>query len=189
MREEIARRPVPTQAKRGTTISAAVQRGNQRRSQSVSVSVPTVSEPALSIEGGGSMVPEGYVPLVSDDPGTEMWSRGLQQNHVIVKMDGKFYAVPRGQKSDERSKQAIQAVRAAPGYEYEYKPEHQGPGAPPGRHVGPMAQDLEKTPMGKQMVSEGPNGMKQIDTARLPLLNTAALHDIDSRLRKLEGGR
>jgi hypothetical protein len=134
------------------------------------------------------MVPEGYVPLVSDDPGTEMWSRGLAQNHTIIKMAGRYYAVPKS-KSDERSKEAIKTVRSAPGYSYEYKQGEQGPGAPPGKHVGPMAQDLEKTPMGAGVVNEGPDGMKQIDTARLPLINTAALHDVDRRLRKLEGKR
>jgi hypothetical protein len=43
--------------------------------------------------------------------------------------------------------------------------------------------------MGKQMVAEDASGMKHIDTQRLPLLNTAALHDVDQRLRKLEGKR
>lgn len=194
------RRAEPPPAKVGTSIRVAMHRGDQRRAsqaaapqaRSLSLSAPAVTvQPEASLPSieGEAMVPEGYVPLVSDDPGTEMWSRGLAQNHVIVKMGGKYYAVPKQQKSDERSKQAIQAVRSAPGYSYEYKQDEQGSGAPPGRHIGPMAQDLEKTPMGAEAVSEAPDGTKQVDMTRLPLINTAALHDVDRRLRKLEGKR
>src|SRR5678816_4960465 len=38
--------------------------------------------------------------------------------------------------------EATRAVRAAPGYSYEYKNPNM-PGAAPGTHFGPMAQDLE----------------------------------------------
>jgi hypothetical protein len=63
-------------------------------------------------------------------------------------------------------------LRPAQAYSYDYKNPHQ-PGAAPGRQVGPMAQDLEKTPAGASTVFNGPRG-KGVDTSRLALVNAAA---------------
>lgn len=60
----------------------------------------------------------------------------------------------------------------APGYGYEYK-DPSAPGAAPGEHYGPMAQDLEKTPAGASTVIEGKDGKKAIDTGRLALVNAS----------------
>lgn len=79
---------------------------------------------------------------------------------------------------------ALSAAAAAPGYSYEYKdPQKHGEG----RYVGPMAQDLESTPVGATVVQDTPDG-KQIDTSRLSLVNTAAISEqqrqIDEMRRK-----
>lgn len=95
--------------------------------------------------------------------------------------------------SDEESKDEIEEgseemARNAPGYEYEYKQEHQGkPGTAPGKHYGVMAQDLEKTDMGSEMVDEDEDGMKRVDTERLTMANTAALNKVFEKLDELEG--
>lgn len=81
--------------------------------------------------------------------------------------------------------EATRAVRAAPGYSYEYKNPNM-PGAAPGTHFGPMAQDLERTPAGRSTVVEAPNGMKMVDTGRLALVNTAALHAQQQELDELK---
>jgi hypothetical protein len=60
----------------------------------------------------------------------------------------------------------------APASRYEYR-DPSSPGADPGEHYGPMAQDLEKTPAGASVVSEGPDGKKRIDTGRLALVNAS----------------
>lgn len=98
--------------------------------------------------------------------------------------------------SDERAKNsggkmsAMDVFRKTPGYSYEYKHGMMGaPGTAPGKHFGPMAQDLEKTPAGKSVVKPGPDGMKRVDTSRLALLQSAALHDIVKRLDKMEKRR
>lgn len=92
-----------------------------------------------------------------------------------------------GDMSDIRAKrditpieaQAETTVRNAPGYSYEYKdPQRHGTG----RHYGPMAQDLEKTPAGKSVVHEGPDGKKMVDTSRLSLVNTAAINAQQKKL-------
>lgn len=87
--------------------------------------------------------------------------------------------------SDKRTAQssgaaALAAAEAAPGYSYEYKDPKNGEG----RYVGPMAQDLEKTPAGRSVVEDGPNG-KQIDTARLSLVNTAAVSEQQREIDEL----
>ncbi len=76
---------------------------------------------------------------------------------------------------------ALEAAAAAPGYSYEYKdPEKHGEG----RYVGPMAQDLEKTPVGSTVVEDTPQG-KQIDTSRLSLVNTAAIAEQQREIERL----
>jgi hypothetical protein len=76
---------------------------------------------------------------------------------------------------------ALEAAAAAPGYEYEYKdPERHGEG----RFVGPMAQDLESTPVGRTVVEDTPDG-KQIDTSRLSLVNTAAVSEQQREIEEL----
>lgn len=75
-------------------------------------------------------------------------------------------------------------LRAAKGYAYDYK-NPDAKGAAPGRHVGPMAQDLEHT-VAKNAVITGPDGMKKVDTGRLALVNTAALAEEQKRLDRLE---
>lgn len=82
---------------------------------------------------------------------------------------------------------AIDMVKKTPGAFYHYKP---GFGENTGeRHYGPMAQDLEKSAVGRTVVNTGPDGYKRVDTPRLTLANTAALHEIATRLEKLEGGK
>lgn len=74
-------------------------------------------------------------------------------------------------------------LRAAPGYSYEYK-DPGAPGAAPGRHVGPMAQDLERT-AAASTVRDTPTG-KQVDTGRLSLVNTAAISEQQRKTAELE---
>lgn len=67
---------------------------------------------------------------------------------------------------------------------YEYK-NPALPGAGPGEHVSVMAQDLEKTKGGKQMVKETPQG-KMVDYGQGLAQMLAATADLHQRLKKLE---
>jgi len=67
-------------------------------------------------------------------------------------------------------------------YSYRYRP---GAG-PPGRQVGVMAQDLEKSKAGKQLVAQTPAG-KIVDYSKAGPIFAAALADINRRLGKVEG--
>lgn len=68
--------------------------------------------------------------------------------------------------------------------EYEYK-DHSLPGTQSGKNYGPMAQDLEKTAMGKTAVRETANG-KYVDSARGFLLALSGLANLNQRLSALE---
>jgi hypothetical protein len=71
-------------------------------------------------------------------------------------------------------------LRGAPGYRYRYKP---GVGEDPAiEHAGPMAQDLERGPFGRALVKRGPDGLRRVDTARLSLVNHAAVASLRSEL-------
>lgn len=90
--------------------------------------------------------------------------------------------------SDEDSKkEARQMLGKLTPYSYEYKADA---GQPPGRHVGVMAQDLEKSAAGKQMVGrDGDTGYKNVDYLKgLPTM-MAGLADINDRLGRLEKKR
>lgn len=89
--------------------------------------------------------------------------------------------------SDERAKQAItpgnltasQAVGEVPAYAFEYKP---GMG-PDGRHLGVMADDMQKVyPAAVQNIG----GLKHIDWAKAGALNFAATSEQEQRLRQIE---
>lgn len=78
-------------------------------------------------------------------------------------------------------------------YRYSYRPEVVSRGAaPPGNHAGIMAQDLERTPLGRGVVFEGPDGMKRIDTHQAQPLALGLVgrlgerqDDTDARVREL----
>jgi hypothetical protein len=74
-------------------------------------------------------------------------------------------------------------LRPAQGYSYDYK-DPSAPGAAPGRQVGPMAQDIERT-AAAATVHDTPNG-KQVDTGRLSMVNTAAISELQRKLERLE---
>ena len=69
-------------------------------------------------------------------------------------------------------------------YEYEYEePQDEFSG----EQLGIMAQDLEKSEMGRDMVAETSNGTKTVDVAKSSLAALAGISDLDKRLRKIEG--
>lgn len=77
---------------------------------------------------------------------------------------------------------SAQAVMQAPGYAYNYRdPDKYGAG----QFWGPMAQDLEKTPVGASTVMQKPDGTKAIDTGRLSLVNTSALANQQQQIHEL----
>ena len=78
---------------------------------------------------------------------------------------------------------ALETVSGAPAYAYNYKNPDQ-PGAKHGRMVGPMAQDLERGPLGDTVVQDTPQG-KVVDTPRLTMVNSSAIAEQQKQLDAL----
>lgn len=53
-------------------------------------------------------------------------------------------------------------------------------------HVGPMAQELEKTKSTNAVVSKDENGYEMVDTRKLTLSNTAAIAELTRKVQELE---
>ena len=77
-------------------------------------------------------------------------------------------------------------LNALKSYTYNYKDkENNGKKNPEGKVTSVMAQDLEKSKLGKQMVSEGPDG-KIVDYAQGMAPLFAAISELHQRTKKLE---
>lgn len=74
--------------------------------------------------------------------------------------------------------------RPARAYEYEYKDPH-APGAAPGRQVGPMAQDLLRSPTTAPTVHSSPRGL-EVDTPRLTMAMAGAMSEQQRKTQELE---
>lgn len=70
---------------------------------------------------------------------------------------------------------------------YRYK-EPNRPGQRSGLNFGPMAQDLQKSKIGKTLVVEGKDGL-YVDTGRLALADHAALAALAAEVKALKGGK
>ena len=71
-------------------------------------------------------------------------------------------------------------------YSYRYKDESM-PGALPGKQLGIMAQDMEKSPLGSQFVKESDEGHKVIDSRQMLSTLLASNAYLNERVNGLEG--
>lgn len=97
--------------------------------------------------------------------------------------------------SDERQKKDIHPADSkiedmlskAGAHEYSYKdPSMAGAGA--GKHVSPMAQELEQSELGSQMVMDTPQG-KMVDYGKGMGTMMSALSELHKRIKELEGSK
>jgi hypothetical protein len=84
---------------------------------------------------------------------------------------------------DKRLRAWLDAIAA---HEYEYK-DNKITGTAPGKHVSPMAQELEKSDIGKRAVFDAPEGHKMVDYSRMAPAQLAATAWLHKRLTDLEG--
>jgi hypothetical protein len=172
------------------------------------MSVATLSPLQREISGLGAQQ-----SLASDEPfyqgedegeGEGFWDRvqsGLKSNK---KSDGKSKSFEAGENvarlggalaalSDKNEKKQIDVpseeklskfIDALKAYEYEYKNPDE-PGAGEGRYISPMAQDMEKSEIGSQMVEDTPDGkIVNYGKAGGVMLATAAM--LNDRMGELE---
>lgn len=120
-------------------------------------------------------------------------AKASQQSAVMGGLLSGASAVGAAALSDERAKTDIAPAKdkvrdfldALNASEYKYK-DASTPGAAPGKRFGIMAQDLEKSEMGKSLVSDGPDGLKRIDTVQGFGAVLAAQSELNKRLKALE---
>ena len=99
--------------------------------------------------------------------------------------------------SDEDSKQMLtaqtddeidQMLSKLHPKEFEYNPKAIAAGAPEGPHTGIIAQDLEKSKIGKRLVKQdSASGFKQVDVPQSVGTLLAATASLNKRIKKLEG--
>lgn len=99
--------------------------------------------------------------------------------------------------SDRRSKRDVapasssdvrRTLRSLRPSRYKYRAEHEAEGGS-GERIGIMAQDLERTDLGRSLVREGPDGLKRIDVAGLVGTLAASVADQQARLDRMESKR
>lgn len=96
--------------------------------------------------------------------------------------------------SDARAKQVLKAEapmasanRSQEGFAYAYKPEFAAKeGQQPGeKNVGPIAQNMAANPVASTVVKEAPNGLLQLDIAKLAKLNSAGVASLQDQVDAL----
>jgi hypothetical protein len=171
----------------GLVRNAPTQNGAQRQQQATQVQAMQAAAPSAQPAQTTSSIIQS-IPGMMNAGGNPLLN-GLQQ-----------LANPFGDdllRSDEESKHAIrdasQAIDAFlssmdGGRQFQYN-NPQAPGANPGNQVGVMAQDLERSPMGQQMVQQGPDGQRMINPQTALSGMLAAQARLHQRLEALEGGQ
>lgn len=122
--------------------------------------------------------------------GQEKGARDVDRNYKIggtaLQMAGGFLTSDENAKedvqpADDKIRQMLETIGA---HDYQYK-DPDAPGAAPGRHVSPMAQELERTDAGRGAVVDTPDG-KKVDYGRLTGVNLAAAAHLNKRLESVE---
>ena len=125
----------------------------------------------------------GIAHYASKDPNESQIPTGISDDPDGLASDRRLKTHVTDAKSSD-----IQAFLAA--YrpkEFDYRDGGTGPGEQPGRHLGVMAQDLERTRVGRGMVTDTPRGKAITPQAIGALLAAAADHE--RRLKGMERGR
>ena len=134
------------------------------------------------VQAGGKGGVQGQLPY--NTPGSESMSPMYGQN-LKAEIDNGLNAA-----SDINSKQNIQSGEAElqdflnnlNAYSYEYKDPKYGEG----RRISPMAQEIEKSPLGAQAISTNEEGYKIVDYGKLMGTQLAALALLNHKYNNLE---
>lgn len=141
-------------------------------------------------DGTFTKLAKNVVGMVAAKKADDAWKDVEKNTRTIDKDERKMLlsrASDRNLKEDiEESPSAIQKFLGnVKPYEYEYKePEKFGEG----KHVGPMAQDLEKSELGARMVEETPDG-KMVNYGKGLSTMMASIAYLNEELEKLKKGK
>lgn len=128
-----------------------------------------------------------YMVMYQPRPGKTGTEVGAAYNRQVGEMQY-------GDTSDKKAKKNIESdgvenkiqgmLDKLKAYEYSYR-DPELPGRGEGRHTSVMAQDLEKSELGKTAVMETPNG-KMVNYGKLGAINLAGLAMLNERLDQVE---
>lgn len=120
-----------------------------------------------------------YDPWGADAP-RRAPSAPASQGYAFAPLSGPWVT------SDERAKKNVDAMfSAVEPKTFEYRDGY----GPPGRREGFLADDLERTPLGRSLVSRDPEtGMRQVDTGQLTAANTAEIKLLRDEIEALKKG-
>ena len=125
--------------------------------------------------GGDAAISDVRAKQNVQDVGSE--PRGAMMHHL--------FGSKQAPASESRQSEVQQTLDGLSAKSFEYTPEAQAQmGAPSGKQIGILAQDLEKTPAGG-IVNQGP--VKTIDTKKATSFALAALAELNKRMNNLEG--
>ena len=154
----------------------------QNKANDLSVQQLRVSGTAGSLGQGntaaGTMMQGAGIQVGAD---TEDANRSMKNTAGLIGAGGAIGSSAVTAFSDERVKEDIRPIsdddlmdfaRKVHAVSFRYKPGTEDGGAE--QHAGVLAQDLEKTRIGKSLVSEDPNGIRQVDYMGLTGLLAAA---------------
>src|SRR5690606_36225092 len=130
----------------------------------------------------GSVI--GGTALMASDRRSKEQIQSLAEENDALKRTLAALSGPTTGELDEIGRDAIATIRQAPGYTYRYT-DPDAPGRAPGLQAGPMAQDLEKTPLGASLVREAPDGTKMVDAGRAGLTALAAASEQQRELDRV----
>ncbi len=161
----------------------------------------TMKQPTFSFGGAGQSTNPGYSAPHPADPyqvhdssqyqasGPSQYSQQAQSSQYAYQPQQQPQSQYSTQMlvSDERQKTAVKEADIAPflgalgAHSYEYKDQKHGEG----RFVSPMAQELEKTEIGRSAVVETPEG-KMVNYSRLAGVQLSATAMLHRRIQALE---
>lgn len=151
-------------------------RENSRLSQLAGYGQNAVTNTANASANLGNSLSNNYMGL-----GNAQAAAHIAQGNQMSNLVGQGMGLGAAAFSDKRLKKNIKPVpkeeldqlrKELKAFYYEYKETLHGD---PGRHIGIMAQDLEKTKLGKEIVIENAKGEKMIDLARVHSLFLATM--------------
>jgi hypothetical protein len=137
----------------------------------------------MQLQAAGGKEGQAYQPIMNEaERGTRLLGAGIQAGGAI----GGAVAA----KSDKNSKKDIKPakdadlqefIKAAKAFEFKYKNPQDGSG----KHIGNLAQELQKSEVGKSMVVDTPNG-KVVDYGKGFGAMLATMNNMNQKIEKLE---
>ncbi len=191
-----------------TNYNNAVQQAMANRSQQLGIADSLMGQGAMGTNINQNMLNTGINALGqqanlismqgSNNANLAMTSGNIEGARAASRQDPLASGIMAGLGayfSDEREKYGIDEIdddeieaflNGMAAKEYEYSDYAKERGAPEGKQVGVMAQDMEESEMGKRLVKENEDGVKMVDipsTVSALLATSAALN---KRVKKLE---